>query len=155
LRAGDGVRAEQYLTLAIRAGAPESHVITPLIQACVGSSRLQSALAHALPYLSRHPDAWRLRQLVAAIELALGRTERALAELARVTRDHPHAASARYLAAVIARDALADAPAASASFAAYLRERPNGDHAAEARSWLRDQPLAPPAAEPPTPGASP
>lgn len=155
LRAGDDVRAEQYLTLAMRAGAPESSVIAPLVQACAGGSRLQSALAHALPYLGRHPDAWRLRQLVAAIELALGRTQRAREELARVTRDHPHVAAAHYLLAVIARDQLGDAPAASAAFAAYLRDHPDGEHAAEARSWLRDQAGASPAAEPATSGAGP
>lgn len=149
LRGGDGVRAEQYLTLAIRAGAPESSVIAPLVEACAASSRLQSALGHALPYLSAHPDAWRLRQLVAAIQLALGRSELARDELARVLRDRPHAAQAHYLLAVIARDQQ-DAGGAADAFAAYLRERPAGPHAAEARAFLREHPAAAttPTAEP-------
>jgi len=144
LRAGDGVRAEQYLVLAVRNGTPARRAIVPLVQACVSSSRLQSALEHALPYLRRNPDQWRLRLLVAAIQLALGRNALALDELRRVQRVEPHAAGAHYLAAVIARDQLADPHAASASFRAYLRADARGEHAAEARAWLREQPAAEP-----------
>jgi hypothetical protein len=142
LRAGDGLRAEQYLVLAARAGAPASRVIVPLVQACVSSSRLQSALDHALPHLRRHPDAWRLRLVVVAIQLALGRTTLAQAELERVLRIEPRAAAAHYLRAVIARDVHGDSRAASASFAAYVRAEPTGEHAAEARAFLRERPAA-------------
>lgn len=138
LRSGDSVRAEQYLTLAVRAGAPESRAIVPLVQACVGSSRLQSALEHAVPYLRRRPGAWRLRYLVAAIQLALGRTPLAIEELARVRRDRPEAAGPHYLAAVIARDQLGDPLSAADAFDAYVRAAPNGEHAAEARAYLRE-----------------
>jgi tetratricopeptide (TPR) repeat protein len=142
LHAGDGLRAEQYLVLAVRAGAPAARAIVPLVQACVLSSRLQSALEHALPHLRRHPEAWRLRMLVAAIQLALGRSELARRELERVQRAQPDAPAAHYLAAVIARDQLGDARAASASFAAYVRAAPRGEHAAEARAWLRERAAA-------------
>jgi tetratricopeptide (TPR) repeat protein len=156
LRAGDGVRAEQYLALAMRAGAPASSVIAPLVEACAASSRLQSALGHALPYLHAHPAAWRLRQLVAAIQLALGRSELARAELARVIRDQPHAAQAHYLFALVARDEQ-DLDAAAGAFAAYLRERPVGLHAAEARAFLREHEATatPPTAEPNPSGGPP
>ena len=148
LQAGDGLRAEQYLTLAVRAGADESRAIAPLVRACAGSARLQSALEHALPYLRRHPDAWRLRYMVAALQLALGRTQLALAELEQVRRAQPRAAQAHYLAAVIARDQLHDAQAASAGFSAYVRTAPHGEHAAEARAWLRERPTAEPGGGP-------
>lgn len=148
LRAGDGLRAEQYLSLAVRAGAPEARAIVPLVRACVLSSRLQSALEHALPYLRRHPELWELRYLVAAIQLALGRSELALAELARVRAGAPRLAGAHYLAAVIARDQLGDALAASAGFAEYVRHAPHGEHAAEARAWLRERAAAEPGGRP-------
>jgi hypothetical protein len=152
LHAGDGLRAEQYLVLAVRAGAPASRVIVPLVQACVSSSRLQSALDHALPHLRRHPDAWRLRLVVAAIQLALGRSHVAQDEIERVLRVEPRAARAHYLSAVIARDVRGDERAASAGFAAYVRAEPDGEHAAEARAFLREQPAAESAA---TGGADP
>ena len=152
LRVGDGLRAEQYLSLAVRAGAAESRAIVPLVQACVQSARLQSALEHALPYLRRHPELWELRYLVAAIQLALGRDELALAELERVRQAAPQLAGAHYLAAVIARDRLRDERATSAGFAAYVARAPHGEHAAEARAWLRDRRAAEPSE---TPGGRP
>ena len=148
LQAGDALRAEQYLTLAVRAGAPESRAIVPLVQACAASSRLQSALEHALPYLRRHPDAWPLRYVVAAIQLALGRNELAQGELERVRAAAPEFAPAHYLAAVIARDRLGDAGAAVVGFAEYVRHAPRGEHAAEARAFLREHPAAEPRGAP-------
>ncbi len=142
LSQGDSIRAEQYLLLASRAGYPESKLIVPLLEACMGASRLRAALAHALPYLRAHPSAWRVRYLAATIQAALGDVDAAVSELERVVRDHtldhPEAAEAHYLLGVLQRDTRADDRAALDSFAAYLARAPNGEHAEEARGFLRD-----------------
>jgi len=139
LSAGDGVRAEQYLLLAQREGYPEGRVIAPLVTACAASFRLRAALEHARPFLRRHPRAYRLRALVASIDLALGDSAEAHAELARVVRELPADAHARYLLAVTERDGLSDPEAAAQSFRAYLALAPTAAHAAEARAWLAER----------------
>jgi predicted Zn-dependent protease len=136
---GDALRAEQYLVLALRAGHPHELVIVPLVRVCIASARLRSALAHAQPFLRSHPQAWQLRYLVAAIQLALGRPGEALIELSRILAQRPHAAQAHYLLGVVRRDALQDPVAARASFEAYLRQEPRGPHASEVTAWLAEQ----------------
>jgi len=137
-RRGDALRAEQYLVLALRAGHPHEQIIVPLVQVCIASSRLRSALAHAQPFLRSHPHAWQLRYLVAAIQLALGRPGEALHELSRILAQRPQAAQAHYLMGVALRDALHDPAAARASFEAYVRHEPHGAHAGEVKAWLAE-----------------
>jgi Flp pilus assembly protein TadD len=133
---GDALRAEQYLVLAIRAGYPEQRAIVPLVRVCIASSRLRAALAHAQPYLLRHPDAWRLRYLTAAVHLALGQPVEAHAELRRLLALRPRAAHAHYLLGVTLRDGLGDLGGARASFEAYLQMSPHGARAPEVLAWL-------------------
>lgn len=135
-RHGDSVRAEQYMTMAVRAGYPRTRAVLPLVRVCIAGSRLRAALGHARPYLQQHPEDWRLRFVVAALELALGRSDRARDELLRVLAAQPQAADAHYLLAVLHRDTLGDEPAARAGFRSYLRHDPDGRFAAEARSFL-------------------
>lgn len=151
---GDPLRAEQYLLLAMRAGHPEQQVIVPLVRVCVASSRLRAALGHAQPYLRRHPDAWQLRYLTAAIHLALGQPGAALIELRRILQARPQAAQAHYLAGVALRDGLHDPDAARASFERYLRHAPRGAHAREVLAFLAEQPAGPSAGSAPPRGPS-
>ncbi len=137
---GDSSRAEQYFTLAVRNGYPERRAIVPLVRVCIAASRLRAALDHAEPYLRRHPDAWKLRYLVAAIRLALGRPSEAAEQLQRVIRQHPDSAQAHYLLGVIERDAFRDARAARARFEAYLARAPRGPFAPEVLAWLAEHP---------------
>jgi hypothetical protein len=139
---GDTLRAEQYITLAVEAGFPRERSILPLVQVCIASSRLRAALGFAEPYLRDHPQAWRLRALVASIELALGHEQAALTELARVIAQHPEADNAHYLTAVIERDAFRDEIRTRTEFEFYVARQPHGPHAPEALAWLAEHPSA-------------
>jgi tetratricopeptide (TPR) repeat protein len=137
---GDGNRAEQYLTLALRAGYPEEQVVLPLVELCIAACRLRAALDHLDPFLRRHPEHWQLRYLGASIRLALGHQSEAAAELQRVVRQHPDAARAHYLLGVIERDAFRDEQAARISFERYVARDPRGVFAPEAQAWLAEHP---------------
>ena len=91
---GDYVRAEQYLQLALRAGHSEPALILPLLRSCIASNRLRAALSHAGRYLTRHPDAWHVRYVKAALHRALGQPQLAMEELLRVAQDEPSAVDA-------------------------------------------------------------
>lgn len=136
-RAGDFVRAEQYLTTAIARGYPEARALPALLRVCVASSRLRAALGHAEPYLERNPDAWSLRYLVASIYLGVGEADRARESLERVIADAPDQAGPHYLLAIVLRDELGDRPGAARHFASYLALAPRGPHAAEVRAAVR------------------
>src|SRR5690606_3275268 len=118
--AGDYVRAEQYLTSAIARGYPEAEALPPLIQVCIASSRLRSALDHAEPYLEPHPDAWSLRYLVATIHRGLDQPAEARAALERVIADAPEQPDAHYLLGILLRDHTDDRAAAVRHLARYL-----------------------------------
>jgi predicted Zn-dependent protease len=151
-RAGDLVRAEQYLTASIERGYPEANVLPALIRVCLADSRMRSALSHAEPYLERHPTAWSLRYLVGSIYLGIGEIDRARAELERVIADAPDQPDAYYLLGVVLRDELGDRAGAARRFARYLELAPDGDRADEVQQSLAAlrEPVAPvfPAAPP-------
>jgi predicted Zn-dependent protease len=133
---GDTVRAEQYLSIAIERGFNQRDVLPLLLEVCVTGARLRAALNHAEPYLRDHPDDYFLRYLVANIELGLGETGTARAELERITREHPRHADAHYLLGVLALDASPES--ARADFQRYLELAPDGEHAGEARGRLAE-----------------
>jgi predicted Zn-dependent protease len=139
-RTGDSTRAEEYISLAIRHGYPEEPAIITLVEVCAAASRLQAALQHASPFLRRHPDAWRLRIVVAAIYAALDRPTDAAQELRRVLAQRPLDGSAHYSLGVLKRDAFHDANAARHHFATYLQADGDGRFAREVRSWLEEHP---------------
>ncbi len=139
---GQLIRAEQYLYLAAQSGYPEDRILPLLLKICLSTSRLRTALNYAQPYLTRHPESWMLRYLVASIYLALEQPLMARDQLARVIRDNPAYAPAYYLLAVISRDALHDNTSTQRHFAAYLRYNPTGTHAGEAKAWLRERATA-------------
>lgn len=133
---GQLIRAEQYLYLAAQNGYPERQTLPLLLNICLSTSRLRTALNYALPHLVRHPESWMLRYLVASIYLALKQPTRARDHLSRVVQDNPAHAPAYYLLAVISRDALRDDSSTRRHFAAYLKYDPTGVHADEAKAWL-------------------
>ena len=142
-RAGDYIRAEQYLAAARDRGFEEERVVRELIGVCIDASRYQAALGHAAPFLSRHPDDWALRYMVGSLYLATGDAARALPELERVTSEHPEAPGPHYTLAVAYSERL-DRPAdATVAFRTYLERAPDGEHAAEARAWLQRMEAAP------------
>jgi predicted Zn-dependent protease len=139
--AGQLVRAEQYLSLALERGYPEEEALPALLRVCLASSRLRTALNHAESRLVRRPDDWSLRFLAASILLAMGEQGRAREELERVVAYRGGFGPAHYLLAMATRDRFADLTATRRHFTAYLRIEPRGEHAEEAASWLRAHPI--------------
>lgn len=133
---GDGVRAEQYLTLARDRGYPAERVLPALLKVCLGSSRLRAALDYAEPHLRQHPEQDALRFLVANIHVGLGQPDEALAELGRLTDRNPRFERAYFLRALLLAER--DAPAAIEALRTYLDLTPRGEHAAEARGRLSE-----------------
>jgi len=91
---GDLVRAEQYALLAVENGLSPRRSLLLLLNVCLRSSRVTSALAHAEPVLRSFPDDHRLRYVVASIYAALNRRDDAVRELAVVVRANPTHAQA-------------------------------------------------------------
>ena len=146
---GDFVRAEQYLAAAGARGYDETQLIGPLVRVCVAASRLRQALLYAEPYLRRHPDDWRLRFVVAAIQLGLDRVADAKTALERVVTAAPDAPEPHFALATLLRERMRDEPGSKPHFERYLALAPTGPHADEARVALAT-PL-PPAETPPAP----
>ncbi len=134
--AGDSVRAEQYLTLAIERGASRRELLPTLLSVCLASSRLRAALNHARAYLQDNPEDDQLRYLVASLHLSLGQPEEARQALELLLRRRPESADAHYLFAVL--DAEKDPDNARDHLRTCLALEPHGRHAAEARSRLAE-----------------
>ncbi len=135
-RAGDLLRAEQYLSAARQRGHDEASVVYWLVRVCVAASRYQSALSHATNYLRDHPADWALRLVVATIYEALGDVVRAQSELERIVGAEPLMPLPHYRLAMLYRDRHADQERARPHLREYLRLNPTGPHAAEVRSLL-------------------
>ncbi len=134
--AGDSVRAEQYLSLAVERGASERELLPTLLSVCVTSSRLRAALNHARPYLERNPDDDQLRYLVASIHLSLGQEDEARAALELLLNRNPESADAHYLLGVV--ESSGNVEAAQEYFRHYLDVASHGRHAPEVRSRLSE-----------------
>lgn len=135
-QAGDSVRAEQYLTLAIERGASRRELLPALLSVCLASSRLRAALNHARSYLQDNPEDDRLRYLVASLHLSLGQRDEARQALQLLLRRRPESADAHYLFGVL--DAEETPASARDHFRTYLALEPRGRHGAEARSRLAE-----------------
>jgi Tfp pilus assembly protein PilF len=134
-RRGDFVRAEQYVSAAVKRGYPKARALPVLIRACVASSRHRTALAWAVPYLEDHPADWRLRYVVATLFLAVGDNRRGRAELERVVATQPDASAPIFALAELSA-AAHDRKAARRHYLAYLELVPDGPRADAARDWL-------------------
>lgn len=133
---GDYIRAEQYFTAARDHGYPEDQVLPLLMEVCVHSSRYSAAVGYAEPYLEAHPDDWRLRQLLATIQMGLGNSAAARLSLEHVVAEAPDEAVPHYMLGVLLRDELHDEPGMRTQMERYLALAPTGDHATEAREAL-------------------
>lgn len=133
---GDGVRAEQYIVAAIERGFSVEEALPLLIQVCVASDRLSSALSHAEPQLREHPDRWPLRHVIGTLYLGLGRVDDAQRELERVVAQAPNAAMPHFHLGMLLYENRGDREAARPFLARYLELDPEGRHVAEARSVL-------------------
>lgn len=135
-RAGDYVRAEQYLSNARSAGAPESEILLRLLRVCIADHRYRDAEQHLEDYVRRHPSKRGARLLLATVHLSLGHNELARRELVRVLRENPNQADAHFALATLLREQGLDYAQADTHFRAYLALDPRGSHAEQARGSL-------------------
>ena len=138
-RAGDHIRAEQYLVAAMHRGIPEARALPLILEVCVRSSRLRAAVSYASPYLENHPEDWRLRYLVGTILAGLGENAAARHHLEAVLAANDANANVHYAMATLLRDSYNDPRAADGHFRRYLELEPAGPHAEEARAGLLRQ----------------
>lgn len=134
-RAGDTVRAEQYLVAASTRGAPDRVVLPLLLDTCIRGQRFRAALAHAERFLARRPDDRALRQLSGVLYLAVGAPDQARAAFERVVAAAPDDPEPRYLLA-LAHQELGQPRRAAPQLRRYLDLTPAGPRADEARGWL-------------------
>lgn len=133
---GDYTRAEQYLAAALEEGADPKRVLPTLLKVCVAEKRYRVAIDYAEPVLKKHPSDHRLRFVVASLYATIGETRRAREHMERVVRDDPGYAEVHYALAVLLKNDEGDILTADHHFREYLRLRPEGPHAEEARGSL-------------------
>lgn len=135
-RAGDWIRAEQYLALALEQGADSAHVTRRLVDACVRGQRYRAAASHAERELSRHPEDVRLRLIRAVLLLGLDDAASAARELEQLLAIEPEHVLAHFVLGSLQREQLRDPVSADQHFRAYLALAPRGAHAERARRGL-------------------
>ncbi|RMH36669.1 MAG: hypothetical protein D6689_22065 [Deltaproteobacteria bacterium] len=138
-RAGDLVRAEQYLAAALAKGGDDRDIVPQLVEVCVAGSRLRAAIAHADSYLARHPGDAGMRYVLGALRWAAGDRDGARAELRRALELAPRLADAEFALGQIAVEQ-DDDEAARRHMARYLALAPSGRHAREARALVGARP---------------
>jgi len=137
MRAGVRMLLESQADMQVVGEAGSGDEALPLlIQVCVASDRLSSALSHAEPHLRQHPDRWPLRHVVGTLYLGLGRVDDAQRELERVVDQAPNAAMPRFHLGMLLYENRGDREAARPHLERYLELDPEGAHVAEARSVL-------------------
>lgn len=142
---GDGTRAEQYLSGAIEKGADAKKVLPMLLKVCISEQRYRVAIEYAEPYLRAHPDDVRLRFVVGTLYRSIGDLKSARAELETVMKQMPTHAEAHLEMARLLREDDKEPLKADEHFREYVRLKPDGAYAAEARQALLksvgDEPL--------------
>jgi tetratricopeptide (TPR) repeat protein len=135
-RAGDSLRAEQYLVAALDAGIEPRAVLPMLLRVCVDARRYRVALEHAEEALAADPENSHLRFLTGTLLAMTGDVPGARVHLTRAARELLHSAEVQFSVAVFARDQAQDPAAADGYFRRYLELEPHGVHAGEARNCL-------------------
>lgn len=136
-RRGDSVRAEQYWSLALKAGASPQDVLPALLRVCVAGSRLRAATNYAEPYLRNHPEAKELRYLVATLHVSLGQERAARLHLEKLLKEDATFSDAHYLLGILDQ-ASEDQESALLHFRQYLALARHGEHAPEVRSRIAE-----------------
>src|SRR5690606_32430108 len=81
---GESVRAEQYFLAAVQEGVPRSEVFPELLQSCVESGRLRSALHHVEEEIRMRSEEPSLLQLAASLSWALDHKRAAFGFVSRL-----------------------------------------------------------------------
>lgn len=141
IRRSDLLRAEQYLHAARQKGYEEPTVVFWLVRVCVAAGRYHSALQHATSYLRDHPTHFSLRLVVASIHEALGDMERARYDLESIVSEAPDWALPRYRLGMLYHEQPLEDGRGKFHLEKYLELAPEGSHAAEVRTVLRNEVL--------------
>lgn len=133
---GEHLRAEQYFTAAVGQGASWDDVIVPLVEVCVQSGRLESALGYVRRHAKRHPLDPALHHLSAALALALRKWDIARNHVQHLEQaDRLPAESLLFLGDYF-QDRGTEPDRARRYYAAYLRAAPQGQRAPSIRVVL-------------------
>lgn len=133
---GDSVRAQQYLLLAEKQGAPSDQVLPRLLKLYVADGQYRLAIEHAEHCLRRRPSDTRLRELVASLYAAVGYNDAAVTAYEAVLRSEPNNAHVHYSLAALLRELGGEYVRIDRHYRAYLTLDPRGEHAEEARAGL-------------------
>jgi tetratricopeptide (TPR) repeat protein len=133
---GDGLRAGQYLSLALDRGAAPDSVVPRLLALYVRDGQYRLAIDLAENHLRRHPRDLRTRFVLGSLYVGLGLPQAAAEQYARVVGADPQRAEAHFALASLLHDEGQDLARADAHYRAYLRLAPEGPHAEEARAAL-------------------
>ncbi|AKU94071.1 hypothetical protein AKJ09_00735 [Labilithrix luteola] len=135
---GDFTRAEQYLTAAREVGGDESVIMPLLLRVCIAGERYRVAIDYVRHYLLYNPDDVRLRSVLGSLEWAVGEHEAALADLRGVVHRAPEEADAHFVLGRVLDDEGRRREATN-HYREYVRLKPGGPHAPEARSRVEEE----------------
>ncbi|MET0342856.1 MAG: tetratricopeptide repeat protein [Polyangiales bacterium] len=135
-RMGDGLRAQQYLNAALRAGADEREIMPRLLRLYVADGQYRVAIEQCEHYLRRQPDDREVRLLMSTLHTAVGENESAIRQYEQLIASAPRDAYAHYALATLLHEQGGASLRADEHFRAYLAIEPRGEHAVEARGLL-------------------
>lgn len=136
IQAGDFVRAEQYLTLALADPSFQRPALKLLIHACIQSGHLWVIVNQTEAYLRSHPDDDTLRYLLATTEETMGHRAEAMKHLRLILSHDPSYVDAHYLIGILK---LSEAPDESLHhFETCLTLAPQGPHAQELKGRIAE-----------------
>jgi tetratricopeptide (TPR) repeat protein len=133
---GDTTRAREYFDAAVEAGGDDRELVPLLVSVCVRDGRYRLAIGYADQYLRKHPRDARMRFILGTLHAGIGDPIAAQSEFSSVIDAEPQNPDAQYALAVLLRDQRGDLLGADRHFREYLKLRPDGEHAEEAKSSL-------------------
>jgi tetratricopeptide (TPR) repeat protein len=136
---GDLTRAEQYLVAALDRGAPPRRALPALLRVCIAATRHRAAIVYAREYGASLSSDTQFDFILALLESAVGETESAIAHLRSSVHKAPDHAEAHYqLALLLERQETNEDSEIAFHLREYVRLDPQGSHAEEARTALKD-----------------
>lgn len=135
-QAGDSLRAQQYLRVALQAGADPRKYVPRLLALYIADGQYRVAIDQGEQLLRRHPDDRATRLLLSTLYTAVGDNERAISQYERLLKAEPQHAYAHYALASLLCEQGGASLRADEHFRAYLTLEPEGEHADEARGLL-------------------